>query len=212
MAMALHLQELHPALVHLPVALLPLAVGSDLIGAITGRPAFRTFGRRAIGLAALGAVGAVVTGLIAGEEVNVEGRERDMLMTHRNLNVTAMAVALAMATWRRKHDAPAPGYLLAGLAGIGVVSYTAYIGGQLVYVHGVGVDPAKGVWRSDAPQLRRNQWWAFLRDAIVDVWHGIRHMGEELAQGKVVPALIKPRRHAATDVSPPPASGQSLAT
>lgn len=205
--MALHLQELHPALVHLPVALLPLAVGSDLIGAATGREAFRTFARDAIGLAALGAVGAVVTGLIAGEEVNVEGRQRDMLMTHRNLNVSAMAVALAMATWRRKHEAPSAAYLLAGLAGIGVVSYTAYIGGQLVYMNGVGVDPAKGVWRPDAPQLRRNQWASFLRDAIVDVWHGIRHMGEELAQGKLVPALVKPRPANVREPSTRPPSG-----
>jgi uncharacterized membrane protein len=198
--MALRLQELHPTLVHLPLAFLPLAVGSEILGALTGRPAFRTFGRRAITVAAVGAAASAITGLIAGEEVNVEGESRDMLMTHRNLNVTATMVAIAMALWRRRVEKADLAYLATGLAGIGVVSYTAYIGGQLVYEHGVGVDPAKGVWRPDAPQLKRAQLGRFVHDAAVDVWHGIRHMGQELRQGKIVPALT---RH----TSPPAATG-----
>ena len=36
--MAIRLQQMHPVLVHVPVALLPLAVGADLIGGLTGRP------------------------------------------------------------------------------------------------------------------------------------------------------------------------------
>lgn len=191
--MALRLQELHPTIVHLPLAFLPLAVGSELLGAITGRQFFRTFGRRAITVAAAGAVGAAVTGLIAGEEVNVEGETRDMLQTHRNLNAVATIVAITMAVWRHQIRKPNAAYLATGVAGIGVVAYTGYLGGELVYEHGVGVDPAKGVWRPDAPQLKRRQFGAFMRDAAVDLWHGIKHMGEELAQGKIVPALVKRR-------------------
>jgi len=33
--MAIRLQEMHAALVHLPIALLPLAVGADAIGHLT---------------------------------------------------------------------------------------------------------------------------------------------------------------------------------
>jgi uncharacterized membrane protein len=192
---ALRLQELHPTIVHTPIALLPLAVGAEILGAITDRQVFRTFGRRAITLAAAGAVGAVVTGLIAGEEVNVEGETRDMLQTHRNLNALATVVAITMAVWRHQVRKPGPAYLAAGLAGVGVVGYTAYLGGELVYEHGVGVDPAKGVWRPDAPQLSRRQFGEFMRDAAVDVWHGLKHMGQELAQGKIVPSLVKRRPH-----------------
>lgn len=194
--MALRLQELHPTLVHLPLALLPLAVGSEILGAVTDRPVFRTFGRRAITLAAAGAVGAAVTGLIAGEEVNVEGEARDMLQTHRNLNAVATVVAITMAFWRHRIRKADAAYLAAGVAGIGVVTYTGYLGGQLVYEHGVGVDPAKGVWRPEAPQMRKPQMRAFLRDAAVDLWHGVKHMGEELAQGKIVPALVKRKTQA----------------
>ena len=188
--MSLRLQELHPALVHVPLALLPLAVAADAIGWVTGRPRWLGFGRGAISVAAAGAAGSALTGLIAGEEVNVEGRSRDMLMTHRNLNVAATLVAVAMALWRRGHDRPSGTYLGTGLVGIGIVAYTAYLGGELVYEYGVGVDPAKGVWRPDAPRLQKGQTGGFLRDAVVDVWHGVQHMVEELKQGKIVPALV----------------------
>ncbi len=187
--MALRLQELHPSLVHLPLALLPLAVASEILGAVTGRRAFHDFGRRAITLAAAGAAASAVTGLVAGEEVNVEGRSRDMLMTHRNLNVAATLTAIAMAFWRRRSEKPGAAYLATGLAGIGIVSYTAYLGGELVYDYGVGVDPAKGVWRPEAPRLKRGQLRAFFRDTLRDVGHGLQHMGQELRQGKIAPAL-----------------------
>ena len=94
--MAIRIHEMHPAIVHVPIALLPVSVGADLLGQVAGEQLF-SFGRKAMLVAAVGAVGAGISGLIAGEEVNVEGRSRDMLMTHRNLNVVAM---LAVTAWR----------------------------------------------------------------------------------------------------------------
>src|SRR5690606_30235032 len=53
--MAIRLQELHSAAVHLPIALLPIAVGTDLVGRATGSRQLMETGRLAIGLAAAGA-------------------------------------------------------------------------------------------------------------------------------------------------------------
>ena len=91
--MAIRLQEMHPALIHLPIALLPLAVGADTIGSLTDNKSALSFGQKAICIAAASAVASAVTGLIAGEEVNVEGASQDMLITHRNLNLIATIVA-----------------------------------------------------------------------------------------------------------------------
>lgn len=91
--MATRLQQMHPALVHLPITLLPLAVGADLLGFLTCNRSLHSFGQKAIAVAAIGAVASAVTGLIAGEEVNVEGDAHDMLMTHRNLNLATTVVA-----------------------------------------------------------------------------------------------------------------------
>ena len=188
--MAIRLQEMHPALVHLPIALLPLAVGADAIGRMTDNEALLSFGQKAIGVAAVGAVGSAVTGLIAGEEVNVEGASEDMLITHRNLNFIATLVAGGMALWRFNHRKPNAAYLGVGAVGVGVLAYTAYLGGKLVYDVGVGVEPAKGVYRTDAPALKSGQIGSFVKTAGTDFVHGVQHMVEEVAQGRLIPALI----------------------
>jgi len=53
--MAIQLQQMHPAMVHLPITLLPLAVGADLLGCVTRNKSLHSFGQKAIVLAAVGA-------------------------------------------------------------------------------------------------------------------------------------------------------------
>ncbi len=85
-------------------------------------------------------MGSAVTGLIAGEEVNVEGASMDLLRTHRNLDFIATVAASGMATWRANLRKPTAAYLNTGLIGAGVLEYTSYLGGKLVYDVGVGVE------------------------------------------------------------------------
>ena len=188
--MAVQLQEMHPALVHLPIALLPLAVGADVIGSLADNDSLLAFGQKAIGVAAVGAVGSAVTGLIAGEEVNVEGASEDMLITHRNLNFIATVIAGGMALWRFNHKKPNAAYLGVGAVGVGVLAYTAYLGGKLVYDVGVGVEPAKGVYRKDAPALKSGQIGSFVKTAGTDLVHGVQHMVQEVAKGRLIPTII----------------------
>jgi uncharacterized membrane protein len=193
--MAIRLQEMHPALVHFPVALLPLAVAADAVGSLTGNQSAFSFGQVAICIAAIGAIGAAVTGLVAGEEVNVKGRSQDMLITHRNLNFIATVVATGMAIWRINEGKPSAGYFVAGAAGICILAYTAYLGGKLVYSVGVGVDPAHGVYRADAPALKSGQIVSFIKTAATDLLHGVQHMVEEVAKGRLIPTIMgSPRK------------------
>lgn len=191
--MAIRLEEMHPTLVHLPMALLPLAVAADWFGYVRDDDSMREVGRTAIRVAAAGAVAAASTGLIAGEEVN-EGPAREMLMTHRNLNFAATLTTLAMASWRSRNARPGAAYLATGLAAVGLLGYTGYLGGKMVYAHAVAVKPAGGVYRPDAPTLRAGQLRAFVSTAIVDLFHGIRHMVQEIASEKFAPYLTAPRR------------------
>ena len=188
--MAIRLQEMHPALVQLPIALLPLAVGADVVGSVTGNEPVLSFGQKAICIAAAGAVASAVTGLIAGEEVNVEGALQDMLITHRNLNFIATVVASSMALWRVTHRKPSAAYLGVGAAGVGVLAYTAYLGGKLVYGVGVGVESAHGVYRSDAPALKSGQVGSFVKTAGTDLVHGVQHMIQEVAKGRLIPTIM----------------------
>lgn len=201
--MAIRLQEMHPALVHFPVALLPLAVGADAVGSLTDSQSAFSFGQIAICIAAVGAIGAAVTGLIAGEEVNVKGRSQDMLITHRNLNFIATLVACGMAIWRLNQEKPSVVYFAAGAVGIGVLTYTAYLGGRLVYDVGVGVDPADGVYRADAPALKSGQIVSFIKTAGTDLVHGVRHMVQEVAKGRLIPTVMASVRRQPERPDPP---------
>ncbi|WP_313136636.1 DUF2231 domain-containing protein [Paracoccus jeotgali] len=187
--MTIRLEQMHPAVVHFPIATLPLAVGADLLGSMTDNPSLRSFGRGAIAVAAAGTVAAVVTGLIAGEEVNVEGPARDKLMTHRNLNAVVTLAATCMAFWRASNDRPGAGYLTTGVAALGTLAYTAYLGGQLVYETGVGVGPAGGVYREDAPRLDPQEPGRFIEAAAEDLQAGIGHLIDEIGEGYLVPSI-----------------------
>jgi uncharacterized membrane protein len=192
--MTVRLQELHPALVHLPIALLPVAIGADLVGRMSGNQSLMETGRRAMTLAAAGAIVSVTTGMIAQEEVNAKGDAHDLLITHRNLNIAATVVATLMAHWRSAHARPSVAYLALGAASVAVVAYTANLGGQLVYHQGVGVEPAHGQYRADAPELRPGELRRFVTDAVTDLVHGVEHLTQETAQGKLVPSLNRQAR------------------
>ncbi|HEU4563250.1 MAG TPA: DUF2231 domain-containing protein [Gemmatimonadaceae bacterium] len=211
--MSIRLQEMHPSLVHFPVALLPLSIGADLIGHLTGSRGLLGFGRRTVAIAAAGAAVSALTGLVAQEEVNVEGKTMDMLITHRNINLAATVATGLMAAWRVQRDRPTLAYLGAGLAGVAALTYSAYLGGTLVYQYGVGIAPAGGQWRPDAPELgEKGETSAFAKDTATDLAHGVKHLAQELAKGQIVPSLTDgwrgraPAPQAAADAAAAPSS------
>jgi uncharacterized membrane protein len=201
--MNLRLEEMHPALVHVPIAFVPVAVGADLVGRVANNRSLSSFARTAIVVGAAGAVASGLSGLIAGEEVNVEGKSRDMLMTHRNLNFLAMLVVGSLALWRVRRDKPSAAYLATGAAATGVLAYTAYLGGTLISKFGVGVAPADGIYRPDAPALGSAPVTEFAKAAATDLVHGVEHMVEEVAQGQLAPAIFGKSRAAAGAASEP---------
>lgn len=182
--MAMRLQEIHPALVHFPITLLPVALGADLLGRATGSEPLTETGRRLMPLAA-GA--AALFGLVAQEEVKAEGQTHDMLVTHRNLNLGLVGLATAMAAWRARAERPSAAYL--ALAGLGVMSYAAYLGGHMVYEHGPGVRPAGGLRDGGAPALTPGSAGEATRRTLADVRHGATHATEHIREGNIAPAL-----------------------
>jgi uncharacterized membrane protein len=188
--MTLRLQEVHPSLVHFPIALLPVSIGADVLGRAPGNRGLLETARHTMEIAAVGAALAGISGLVAQEEVNVVGETMDMLITHRNLNITATLLMSALALWRSRRYRPSLGYLGLGLAGVGALTYSAYLGGSLVYKHGVGVQAAGGQYRENPPELGESgENAAFAKDAAADLVHGLKHLGKETAEGRIVPSL-----------------------
>lgn len=187
--MAMRLQEVHPSLVHFPIALPPVTLGADVVGKVTGSRTLLKIGKYGMALTAGTAAVAGLAGLIAQEEVRAEGRAYDLLVTHRTLNVGFLALATTMAVRRFMRKRPSARYLAAGIAGLGTLAYSAYLGGHMVYEYGVGVRAAGGILEGHAPELVKDRAGEIARHAASDLKQATRHVAEDLSQGQIVPAM-----------------------
>ncbi|WP_242395721.1 DUF2231 domain-containing protein [Anaeromyxobacter oryzisoli] len=164
--MAMRVHELHPSLIHAPLALLPAATLVDLAAASRlDRRADRA--GQVLWWAAVGSgLFAGLAGMAASQEVDPRSdRARDMMFLHGIGNVGVVVAALGLATWRARNRASITS-AMAGLVASGAAAYTAYLGGELVYAHGVGVEALGGA-PARAPALFSGPGVARLgRDAV----------------------------------------------
>lgn len=151
--MSMRLQEVHPALVHYPIALLPTALAADALGRLTGSESLLDIGRRLTPIAAAGTLLAGLFGFVAQETVRTDEISEDLLATHRTLNIGLVTLTAAMAGKRARMRRPTLPYLAVGAAGLGLMAYSAYLGGKMVYHHGVGVRAAGGLIEEEAPEI-----------------------------------------------------------
>lgn len=185
----MRIQEIHPALVHFPIALLPTSLAADALGRLTGNRKLMELGRMTMPIAAASAAVAGVFGLVAQESVRAEGDAADMLVTHRNLNLGLIAAAAVLAAKRVRRGRPSLGYLLAGAAGAAVMSYSAYLGGHMVYELGVGVEKAGGLREGEAPKLEPGSFAEAARVSADHVRTGAARSVRALEEGEVAPWL-----------------------
>jgi uncharacterized membrane protein len=187
--MAMRTHEIHPMLVHFPLALMPTAIAADAVGAMTDNRTLMETGRTLMPLAVVSMAATGLAGFAAQEEVRAEGEAHDVLVTHRNLNVGLLVMSTALAVLRSRQDRPGPGYLLAGLAGAALMTYSGYLGGKMVYRHGVGVDAAGGYNPERSPRIRRGHLGQAARTAAKDVAGGVAHAVQDVASGELAPHL-----------------------
>jgi len=147
------LPNLHPAVVHFPLALLPAAVLFDLILLVRARAAWADRAAAWLyALAAIGAVAAARVGEAAEDSVGVLApAARAVLHEHERLADRAVwllvivAILRAFAAWRDRRTGVVPRGVLrilllaGGLAGVALLASVGDLGGRMVYRHGVAV-------------------------------------------------------------------------
>ncbi len=185
--MPMRVHEVHPALAHFPVALLPTAVAADLIGRLTDNDSLMEMGRQLMPVAAASVAATGIAGFAAQEAVKTSEVSHDILVTHRTLNIGLLALSVGLAAIRARSRRPSAGYLLAGLAGAALVTYSGYLGGRMVYAHGVGVDPADGVEHERAPEMPNDGFGRAARTAAGNVGQALKHTVQEMAEGQIAP-------------------------
>lgn len=144
--------ELHPMLVHFPIAFL---LGGVVLLLWARRRPSETLHRMGAGLLLAGMIlgwTAAAAGGLAYFTVPAHTEEGHALMYwHLGLGLAMLAVFtwLSIVRWRRRTTAAHNSHLVAALVGSVLLMLTGYVGGSIVYHHGAGVDP-----KILAPEIR----------------------------------------------------------
>lgn len=134
--------EIHPMLVHFPIALLLAGVAADILG--RKREIVR---RAAAGLLVGGVVLGWVTagaGLLAYYTVPAHTEQAHAWMNWHlwaALGMLALFTVLAVVRWRGRARMAGAGTIGLGLLSAGLLLFTGYLGGAIVYHGGAGIDP-----------------------------------------------------------------------
>ena len=127
---------LHPALTDIPVGAWTTALVLDALKIVTDEKGVGDAADLAIAVGLLGAVGSAITGVTDWSET--DGRAKNVGLLHGLLNLGAAGLYTASLIARRRKSRDT-GVALSML-GYAIASFSAYLGGHLVFGEQVGVD------------------------------------------------------------------------
>lgn len=138
---------IHPMLVTLPIGLWVFSLFSDIVYYLGGGPVWMdvAFWTMAGGIA--GALLAAIPGFI--DYRTLTGRPGRVATYHMSLNLS-LVVLFAINLWLRANGNVYVILSVLGVVGLGV---SGWLGGELVYVHGIAVEPQA----VSAPQTEREE-------------------------------------------------------
>jgi uncharacterized membrane protein len=131
---------IHPMLVPIPIGLWIFSLVCDLIHAGgSANPAWPTVALYTMGGGIVGALVAAIPGLI--DLLSLPAEPRKTAIIHMSINLTV--VALYVINFWMRLSAPADGNvpLWLSIIAIGLLVISGWLGGKMVYVYGIAVDP-----------------------------------------------------------------------
>ena len=130
---------IHPMLVPIPIGLWLFSLVADLIHAGgSTNPAWTTVAFYCMGGGIVGALAAAVPGLI--DLLSLPPGPRRTAITHMTINLTVV-VLYVINFWMRMSAPENPGKLVwLSLISIGLLTISGWLGGKMVYEHGIAVD------------------------------------------------------------------------
>ncbi len=123
--------KIHPILVNFTAALIPVSLGSDILGKVFGKPTLRDTGWWTMCFAACITPFTAIAGWLfwMKDDVGVTN-----MTIHKWLGTSAAVLLIGIVLWRWwffKNDRwPSIPYLLVGLAIVGAVIYQGHLGGD----------------------------------------------------------------------------------
>jgi len=142
------MSNIHPIIVHFPIALIIVVFILDLMGVLSRKKSLISAANIITIFAAVGAVFAVVSGLIAEKSVWHPEQAHELLELHETIGFVVVGLTLILLIFRpaiKKKKSGSPGWVAVflSLAAAVLVGYAGYLGGEIVYKHGTGVQQAE---------------------------------------------------------------------
>jgi uncharacterized membrane protein len=138
--------ELHPVIVHTPIALILFSLLFDIVGRLTDLAWWRKAAFAMLIIGVLGAWGAVLSGQAAEEAAEDQGVPHEAIHDHEDAGVITLWLGVAAVIARALAARPGAARtafsvlaLVTHLLTASAVTVASYRGGLLVYEHGAGV-------------------------------------------------------------------------
>ena len=140
--------NIHPLIVHFPIALIIVIFILDFLGVLFKRKSFLSTANILTIFAATGAVMAVISGMVAEESVWHAGEAHELLELHEIIGFIVLGLTLILLIFRpavKKKLFGSLGWVAVLLSFVAsmLVGYTGYLGGEMVYKYGAGVQQAE---------------------------------------------------------------------
>lgn len=129
---------IHPMLVVFPIGLWIFSLISDLIFLGGGDAAWRDTAFYTMGGGIIGALAAAVPGMVDLFTID-DPKIKRIGLTHMTLNLTVAALFIINFLWRLRADENATGPVWLSVLAIVLLAISGWLGGEMVYVHGAGV-------------------------------------------------------------------------
>lgn len=140
--------DLHPLIIHFPIALLIVGVVCDVIGILGQRVFFQKMGYTLFALGAIASIPAALTGDQAAHvaqhipNITADLDWHDTLGTATALSAVIITLIRTHLTFKKQFVGPVQyAYLILAIVTAILVSASGYTGGRLVYDHGAGTHP-----------------------------------------------------------------------
>jgi uncharacterized membrane protein len=136
--------NLHPFVVHFPIALLMLGLIAELWASLRKDGRAESAGLWLQVGGTIGVMASVATGILAGQGEEIANGARSVFDTHQQGAFISAAVFAGLLLWRAGGKV-SPGssqrvlFLLLYAAGVAAVVFTGLFGGRLVFEFGIGV-------------------------------------------------------------------------
>lgn len=137
---------LHPVVVHFAIALLTVAVVCDFLFLITKKENFWQISNYLLVAGTLSAIGAVLTGTQAFKLIEITPEIEDLVNSHRSGGQLAMWMFITLTALRflfiklQLFQNPLKWlYYIFSLIALVFLLRTGLLGGEMVYIHGVGI-------------------------------------------------------------------------